>query len=137
MFHDFKLDNVNPKTIRHQTQLGQLVLLLNKMNRDENATFAPGAAVDEAYGASVCITRLLNNRALLICAIQSKFPKFQYANLATLAATICFIFLTETYSTTQQQQEALDSLDVADNQLAFAWSILIGTSSMLFVCAKI
>jgi hypothetical protein len=93
-------------------------------------TSAPVAAVSEAYRA-ITMPRLPNNRALLICAIQTKF-KFRNANLATLAATVCLIFLTETYSTTHQHQ-AVGSLAVADNQLAIAWSMLIGTFLMLFV----
>ena len=57
--------------------------------------------------------------------VQRKFPGFHYANLITLAITICLIFLIETDPNT------VDFL--AEPQLALSWALLIGVFSMLFV----
>ena len=80
------------------------------------------AAYSEAYNA---IARLRDHQGNLIATIQRQFPWFHYANLVTLALSICTIYLIETDPDVPEF--------IAEPQIALSWSILVGTFFMLFV----
>ena len=83
------------------------------------------AAYNEAYNA---IARLRDHQGNLIATIQRRFPWFHYANLVTLALSICTIYLIETDPDVPEF--------IAEPQIALSWSLLIGTFSMLFVVVR-
>jgi len=121
MCHHVVSDSVTIATMRSITEADQLVLMLHKMAKDKSFD-NDGLAIAEAYGV---MGDLAVHRAELIAAIQTKLPRYHYANLATLAMSICLIFLAES-------DPNLVNFS-AGPQLAFAWAILIGTFSMLAI----
>jgi Protein of unknown function (DUF4239) len=110
--------NLTPDSLRSQTEMESLVLLLNKLSSDSHITRQP-ASLGQAYG---CIQRIQAVRTELMATV---FSSAHYVTICILACTLLFVFLLET------DQEAMQFL--VGFQLSLCWSLLIGTYSMLGV----
>jgi len=93
---------------------------LNKISQNPNLRVDPGI-LSQAYAA---VVRLNSQRSTRISSIQANFPLLHYSVLATLAMSICVAFLLET----NQKQLVF----LAETELRFLWTILIGAFSALW-----
>lgn len=119
-FDYFWNDDVNVLTLRELTPLVEdCIRVIHEVSALADHR---GAAVGEAYGA---MNSVREHQTTLIASVQRRFPLFHYANLVTLAMSICVMFLIET--------DPNVITFAAEPQLALSWSLLVGTFSMLFV----
>ena len=118
---NFWADKTNIVTLRQLSpHIEKCTRCIHRVGRQADSN--PGAAVGEAY---VALQRIKDLQGDLMAATQRKFPWFHYANLCTLGASTCVIFLIDTDPDTVNF--------AAEPQLALGWSMLVGTLSMLAV----
>jgi len=102
------------------TEMSYVFDSLNKISQNPNLRVDPGI-LSQAYAA---VVRLNSQRSTRISSIQANFPLLHYSVLATLAMSICVAFLLET----NQKQLVF----LAETELRFLWTILIGAFSALW-----
>lgn len=114
------------QSLRHNPQLDQLLMLLNKMSAQamdgDDLTSVSDNILGSCYSS---LDKINTQRCNLITSIQSTFPALHYVTLGVLAVSVCLVFLVETY------RDVLFFL--AAFQLKGMWALLLGVFSLLAV----
>jgi hypothetical protein len=118
---DFKSNSVTEETLSG-SEMDALLLLLNRLSREEPGVRPQGPVAGEVYAG---IGQMVALRSDFRSNFQTVFSPAHYANMVALASTILFVFLLET------DQDAMQYL--LGFQLSICWSLLVGTYSLLAV----